>query len=76
MSTLSHEPLLAKFPDAQWDEVAGAVILPVGQARTIAEWLVEQGADYCSNVTGVDYLETEVKEKIKNSMGSSYLLRK
>ena len=69
MSTLSHELLLAKFPDAQWDEVAGAVILPDGQARAIAEWLVEQGGDYCSNVTGVEYLEAEVKEKIKNEEG-------
>jgi len=69
MSTLSYEPLLAEFPDAQWDEAAGAVILPEGQARAIAEWLVGQGGDYCSNVTGVDYLEAEVKEKIKNEEG-------
>ncbi len=69
MSEFSHENLLKEFPDAQWDEAAGAVILPAGQVRTIAEWLLASGMDYCSNVTGVDYLEAEVKEKIKNDAG-------
>tara|TARA_B110000116_G_scaffold217900_1_gene195260 strand:- start:71 stop:685 length:615 start_codon:yes stop_codon:yes gene_type:complete len=69
MSDLSHEPVLQQFPDAEWDEAAGAVIVPLGQARTMAEWLLGQGVDYCSNVTGVDYLEREVKEKITNDAG-------
>ena len=69
MSELSHEPLLQQFPDAEWDEAGGAVIAPLGQARTVAEWLLGQGVDYCSNVTGVDYLEREVKEKITNDAG-------
>jgi len=69
VSELSHEPLLQQFPDAEWDEAAGAVIAPLGQARTVAEWLLGQGVDYCSNVTGVDYLEREVKEKITNDAG-------
>ena len=69
MSELSHEPVLQQFPDAEWDEAAGAVIVPLGQARTVAEWLLGQGVDYCSNVTGVDYLEREVKEKITNDAG-------
>ena len=69
MSEISHEPLLKEFPDACWDEAAGAVIVPEGEARAIAEWLLEQGVDYCSNVTGVDYLEAEVKEKITNDAG-------
>jgi len=62
LNELSHEPVLQQFPDAVWDEAAGAVILPLGQARAVAEWLLGQGVDYCSNVTGVDYLEREVKE--------------
>jgi NADH-quinone oxidoreductase subunit C len=69
VSELSHEPVLQQFPDAEWDEAAGAVIVPLGQARTVAEWLLGQGVDYCSNVTGVDYLEREVKEKITNDAG-------
>ena len=69
MNELSHEPVLQQFPDAVWDEAAGAVILPLGQARAVAEWLLGQGVDYCSNVTGVDYLEREVKEKITNDAG-------
>ena len=63
MSEFSHKAVLEKFPEAEWDEAAGAIIAPTGKARDIAEWLLNQGVDYCSNVTGVDYLEREVKEK-------------
>ena len=69
MNEISHEPVLQQFPNAEWDEAAGAVIVPLGQARTMAEWLLGHGLDYCSNVTGVDYLEREVKEKITNDAG-------
>ena len=69
MSNLSHEPLLKQFPDVEWDETASAVIVPIGKAREMAEWLLGQGVDYCSNVTGVDYLEREVKEKAINDAG-------
>ena len=69
MSELSHEPVLQQFPDSEWDAAAGADNVPLGQARTVAEWLLGQGVDYCSNVTGVDYLEREVKEKITNDAG-------
>ena len=71
MSELSHESLLNEFPEALWDEAAGAVILPDANALTIAEWLLANGWDYCSNVTGVDYLEAEVKEKITNDAGET-----
>ena len=74
MSELSHEPVLQQFPDAEWDEAAGAVIAPLGQARTVAEWLLGQGVDYCSNVTGVDYLEREVKEKAINDAGEQEMV--
>ena len=69
MSELSHEPVLKEFPDAQWDEAACALIAPAGKAREMAQWLLGQGVDYCSNVTGVDYLEAEVKEKVTNEAG-------
>ena len=70
MSELSHEPMLKEFPDVQWDEAACALIAPAGKARAMAQWLLGQGVDYCSNVTGVDYLEAEVKEKITNEAGA------
>ena len=70
MSELSHELVLEKFPEAEWDEAAGAVIVPVVQAREMAEWLLDEGVDYCSNVTGVDYLEREVKEKVTQEDGT------
>jgi len=70
MSELSHEPVLEKFPEAEWDEAAGAVIVPVAQAREMAEWLLGEGVDYCSNVTGVDYLEREVKGKMTQEDGT------
>ena len=70
MSELSHEPILEEFPGAEWDEAAGAVIVPVAQARAVAEWLLGQDVDYCSNVTGVDYLEREVKEKVTQEDGT------
>ncbi len=69
MSERSHEPVLQQFPEAEWDEAAGAIIAPLGQARALAEWLLGQGVDYCSNVTGVDYLEREVKEKVTGEDG-------
>lgn len=69
MSKLSHEQVLQQFPDTEWDESAGAIIAPLGQALAVAEWLLGQGVDYCSNVTGVDYLEREVKEKVTGEDG-------
>ena len=74
MSNLSHEPLLQQFPDAEWDEAASSVIAPTGKAREMAEWLLGQGVDYCSNVTGVDYLEREVKEKATNDAGEEEMV--
>jgi len=71
MSEFSHKAVLEKFPEAEWDEAAGAIIVPTGKARDIAEWLLNQGVDYCSNVTGVDYLEREVKEKKTNDAGET-----
>ena len=69
MSELSHEPVLKEFPDAQWDEVACALIAPAGKACAMAQWLLGQSVDYCSNVTGVDYLEAEEKDKVTNEAG-------
>ena len=70
---LSQEPVLEKFPDVEWDEAAGAFIVPTTQASDVALWLRNDDAfalDYCSNVTGVDYLDREVKEKVTKEDGT------
>lgn len=68
-----HEPILEKFPDVEWDKAAGVLLVPKEQARQVAEWLrdhKELAMDYCSNVTGVDYLEREVTEKVAKEDGT------
>ena len=70
---LSQESVLEKFPDVEWDEAAGAFIVPTTQASDVALWLRDDDAfalDYCSNVTGVDYLDREVKEKVTKEDGT------
>ena len=70
---VSHEPVLGKFPGVAWDEAAGALIVPAAQAIAVALWLRDDDAfalDYCSNVTGVDYLNREVKEKVTKEDGT------
>jgi len=76
MNPISQEQILEKFPEAEWDEAACAVIVPIAEAREAAEWLLVEGIDYCSNVTGVDYLEREVKEKITNDDGETETVTK
>ena len=79
MSEISHEPVLQQFPDAEWDEGAGALIVPAAKTLEVAQWLRDHdklALDYCSNVTGVDYLEREVKEKITNDDGQEETVTK
>ena len=79
MNELFYEPVLQQFPDAEWDEAAGAVIVPAEKAQELAKWLRDHdtlAVDYCSNVTGVDYLEREVKEKITNDDGEEETVTK
>ena len=55
--TVNHEPVLGKFPGTNWDEEAGALVVPAAQAVAVAKWLRDNDAfllNYCSNVTGVD----------------------
>ena len=64
--SLDHAPALSRFPQAEWDEDAGALVVQPEDAREVVEWLRDDpayGLDYLSNVTGVDYLETEKKER-------------
>jgi len=66
---LDHRPVLGAFPGVEWDAEAAALIVSPDDALAVAQWLFERGMDYCSNVTGVDYLEREVKEKVKGENG-------
>ena len=66
-------PILAKFPQVTFDAAAGALIVPVEQALEVARWLRDDPAyllDYASNVSGVDYLPAEKKQKVKQSDGT------
>ena len=71
---VNHEPVLQRFPDVKWDEIFGTLIVPVAKATEVATWLKDDESfrlDYCSNVTGIDYLDREFKEKIKNEEGKT-----
>jgi NADH-quinone oxidoreductase subunit C len=54
--------LIAVFPDVTLQDKTGALLVPVHRAAEVARWLRDEPAwqmDYCSNVTGVDYLPKE-----------------
>ena len=66
---IPHEAVLQRFPEVEWDEEFGTLIVPSAKATEVAIWLRDDEAfrlDYCSNVTGIDYLDREFKEKVKN----------
>ena len=66
---IPHDPVLQQFPEVEWDEEFGTLIVPATKATEVAIWLRDDHAfrlDYCSNVTGIDYLDREFKEKVKN----------
>ena len=77
MQTLEQikERITAAFPDARLDVIANAspanqpsLLLDHARARQIAKFLRDDPSlrfDYASNVTGVDWPEKTVKEKIK-----------
>ena len=65
---IPHEAVLQRFPEVEWDEEFGTLIVPTAIATEVAIWLRDDDAfriDYCSNVTGIDYLDREFKEKVK-----------
>ena len=43
--TVNHESILGKFPGTNWDQEAGALIVPTVQAKEIATWLRDHGYD-------------------------------
>ena len=71
---IPHDPVLQQFPEVEWDEEFGTLIVPATKATEVAIWLRDDHAfrlDYCSNVTGIDYLNREFKEKVKNEEGKT-----
>ena len=72
MSTLNHELVIQKFPEVEWDDKNHCLIVPPEKAIEVVTWLKEHPdfcLDYLSCVSGVDYLESEVKTKEKNEEG-------
>ena len=69
---LNHDAITQRFNSIEWVEKFGALIIPVTEATEIAKWLRDDDSfllDYCSNVTGIDYLDREIKEKVENEEG-------
>ena len=81
---MSEEPaidltvVLERFPDLELEEVSGALIVSPAIVSQVAEFLREDPSfsiDYLSNVTGVDYLAGERKEKRVNDEGKTEIVK-
>ena len=71
--TLDHSLILARFPETVWDEDTNALVVKSTEVLEVGKWLRDEPdfrLDYLSNVTGVDYLECEVKEKVTKEDGT------
>ena len=72
------QPILDRFPSAEWDESTGAVIVKPADVADVAKFLRDEpgfGLDFLSNVTGVDYLPSEKKEKRENEEGKKEIVK-
>ncbi len=81
---MSEEPaidltaVLERFPDLEVEEGSGALIVSPSIALQVAEFLRDEPSyflDYLSNVTGVDYLAGERKEKRVNEEGKTEIVK-
>jgi NADH-quinone oxidoreductase subunit C len=66
-------PVLREFPQAKWDDITKTLLVCADDATRVALFLRDNpayGLDYCSNVSGVDYLPAEKKEKIRQPDGT------
>ena len=71
-------PVLERFPDLEVEEGSGALIASPAIASQVAEFLRDDPSyrlDYLSNVTGVDYLAGERKEKRVNEEGKTEIIK-
>ena len=72
MKEISHEAILQHFPDLEWEESSTSLIVPPEKIVEVVTWLKEHPMirmDYLSCVSGVDFLESEVKTKARNEEG-------
>ncbi|MFP6901157.1 MAG: NADH-quinone oxidoreductase subunit C [Opitutales bacterium] len=71
-------PVQERFPDLRIEESSGALISSPAIAYEVAEFLRDDPKyklDYLSNVTGVDYLASERKEKRVNEEGKTEIVK-
>lgn len=71
-------PALKGFPDLESEEDTGALIASPAIAFQVAEFLRDDPSyrlDYLSNVTGIDYLAGERKEKRVNEEGKTEIVK-
>ena len=72
MANFNHQLVIQQFPELAWDEFSDSLIVPPEKAAEVVSWLKENPAyrlDYLSCVSGVDYLEKEVKTRTRNEEG-------
>ena len=71
-------PVRERFPDLEVEEGSNALIVSPAIASQVAEFLRDDPSyrlDYLSNVTGVDYLAGERKEKRVNEEGKTEIVK-
>ena len=69
---INHEAILQHFPNLEWEEDTRSLIVSPEKVTEVVTWLKEHPMmklDYLSCVSGVDYIESEVKTKARNEEG-------
>ena len=72
MTAIDHQGVIRQFPELEWDAFSGSLIVSPEKVAEVVSWLKEDPAyrlDYLSCVSGVDYLEKEVKTRVRNEAG-------
>ncbi len=72
MGAIDHQGVIRRFPELEWDDFSGSLILSPERVDEVVSWLKEDPAyrlDYLSCVSGVDYLEKEEKTRVRNEAG-------
>ena len=72
MAAIDHKGVIRQFPELEWEASSGSLILSPEKVDEVVSWLKEDPAyrlDYLSCVSGVDYLEKEVKTRVRNEAG-------
>lgn len=71
-------PVRERFPDLEVEEGSNALIVSPAIASQVAEFLRDDPSyrlDYLSNVTGIDYLASERKEKRVDEEGKTEIVK-